>query len=253
MRSVQDRFWSDGWVRKLNPLDRYLFLYLLTNTHSTWCGIYELEISMMAFECGIDERDLEKSMLPKLHPKVIYVDGWVYIPNWVRHHMSESGNISPQQQKGIETAFNKIPERIRLKIKDIEKKGYPIDTLSASASSFASAYICEDKSSLEPPEEDIELCDEDGNPLNPKKKDTRRTKDKEAIFHLFGKKREPWWIHKTQREAALRLFDMKGVDSVKKGLRLMKEHADDQYCPQASTPFEYEKKLPQLKRYLQSL
>lgn len=141
MRSVQDRFWSDGWVRKLNPLDRYLFLYLLTNEHTNWCGAYELEIGMMAFESGIDERDLERSMLPRLAPKAIYVDGWVYVPNWVRHHHAESGNLSPQQKKGVDEAWNKVPMNIRLKIKEIEEigipYGYPMDTVSASSLSIA--------------------------------------------------------------------------------------------------------------------
>jgi hypothetical protein len=143
MRSIQDRFWSDGWIRKLNTLDRYLFLYLLTNEHTNWCGIYELDIAMMAFESGIDKEDLERAMLPKLSPKIIYVDGWIYIPNWVRHHMSGSGTLSPQQVKGVEDAFSKIPERIRLKIKEIENEGipssYPLQRVSPSASASASA------------------------------------------------------------------------------------------------------------------
>lgn len=125
MRSVQDRFWSDGWVRKINPLDRYLALYLLTNEHTNWCGIYELPVETMAFESGLDREELAHSMLPRLSPKFIYVDGWVYIPNWTRHHMSESGNLSPQQKKGIEEAQKKVPERIWLKIKEIEDGGIP--------------------------------------------------------------------------------------------------------------------------------
>ena len=147
MRSVQDRFWSDGWVRKLNPLDRYLFLYLITNEHTNWAGIYELEIGMMAFESGLDVRDLETSFLPRLSPKIIYVDGWVYVPNWVRHHASESGTLSPQQKEGMRKAMEKVPEYIRAKIAEVEKTGipygYPMDTVSPSSLSFASssAYI----------------------------------------------------------------------------------------------------------------
>jgi len=143
MRSVQDRFWSDGWVRKLNPLDRYLFLYLLTNEHTNWAGIYELDLSMMAFESGLDERDLERSFLPRLLPKIIYVQGWVYVPNWVKHHTSESGTLSPQQKEGVRKAMEKVPEKIRLIIKEIEEKGipytYPMHTVSPSSLSLSSS------------------------------------------------------------------------------------------------------------------
>jgi len=120
-----------------------LFLYLLTNEHTNWCGVYELELGMMAYESGVDERDLERSFLPRLSPKIIYVDGWIYVPNWVKHHQSESGNLSPSQKKGIEEAWNKVPEKIRLKIKEIEGEGipyaYPMVGVSASASSLSSA------------------------------------------------------------------------------------------------------------------
>lgn len=143
MRSVQDRFWADGWVRKLNPLDRYLFLYLLTNEHTNWAGVYELDIGMMAYESGLDERDLERSFLPRLLPKIIYVDGWVCVPNWVKHHMSESGNMSPPQKEGVKKALERVPEQIRLKIREIEEKSIPLpnpmERVSASSLSLASS------------------------------------------------------------------------------------------------------------------
>src|SRR6185369_4096429 len=68
-RFVNTKFWSDKWVRqKLNPLDRYLFLYFLTNEHTNICGMYELPIETMAFESGLDKEDLMRSFLPRLKP-----------------------------------------------------------------------------------------------------------------------------------------------------------------------------------------
>jgi len=245
MRSVQDRFWSDGWVRKLNPLDRYLFLYLITNEHTNWAGVYELEIGMMAFESGIDRTELEVSMLPRLSPKIIYVDGWVYVPNWVKHHASESGTLSPQQKEGIRKAFEKVPEKIRLRIKEIESEGipyvYPMDTVSPSSSSLSSSYL----GANAPDFEEVVVSEEtEGRP-----KVERRTKDKEAIYRLFSSKEQPWWRHAQQKKAALSLFDLVGVEKVKVGLGIMREHEDDPLCPQAATPFEYEEKLPKIARY----
>lgn len=135
MRSVDTRFWADGWIRKLNALERYLFLYLLTNDKTNWCGIYELDISMIAFESGIDERDLERSLLPRLIPKIIYMDGWVYIPNFPKYHL----NGTKDTKKGYEKAFDSVPERIRLIIREIEKSGVAPPTLPSSAFAFASS------------------------------------------------------------------------------------------------------------------
>ncbi len=139
MRSVDTRFWSDVWVRKLNALDRYVFLYFLTNEHSSWCGVYEVDLSMVAFETGVDARDLEHSILPRLTPKIIYIDGWVYIRNFERYH----ANRSEKTQKGIQAAWEGVPERIREQIKAIDSTGiplaYPLDGVSPSASASASA------------------------------------------------------------------------------------------------------------------
>lgn len=80
-------------------------------------------------------------------------------------------------------------------------------------------------------------------------KPNKRVKDKEAVFSLFGRN-EPWMNHTTQRESALRLFD-RGLDKLKRGLEIMREHADDgTYCPQAYTPHEYEAKIPKLNAYI---
>lgn len=114
---VNTKLWSDSWVRKLNALDRYLFLYLLTNEHTNICGVYELPIGTIAYETGIDERDLEKTMIPRLEPKVYYIDEWIYLKNFEKHQQyNESVRV------GIQKAKRDIPERILAKIKEIIAK-----------------------------------------------------------------------------------------------------------------------------------
>src|SRR3990167_6413350 len=105
-RMIDTRFWHDNWVRKLNALDRYLFIYLMTNDKCSFCGIYELPLEMMAFEPEIDEHDLEKSMLKRLEPKVYYHESWVYLPNFKKHHVSEK---SENSKKGYNSALEEVP------------------------------------------------------------------------------------------------------------------------------------------------
>ena len=53
-RVVNTRFWRDSFIfNHLNPLDRYLFLYLLTNDRTNLSGVYELPIKIMSVETGI--------------------------------------------------------------------------------------------------------------------------------------------------------------------------------------------------------
>lgn len=120
---VHNRFWSDGWIRELNALDRYLFLYLLTNGRAHPTGVYELPLDLMAAESGIDEKDLRLSMLQRLEPKIYYKEGWVILINYPTHRVSNS----PKLITGIVNSFEEIPR----KIQEIAiSYGYPIDTLS---------------------------------------------------------------------------------------------------------------------------
>lgn len=103
---------------------------------------------MMAFECGIDKEDLQKTMLPRLEPKVIYSEGWVFIKNFSRYH---TGGLNAE--KGRKAAIEALPERIRAKVSLIEKKeagknnplegGAPFASASASTSTYIVASATE--------------------------------------------------------------------------------------------------------------
>lgn len=80
-------------------------------------------------------------------------------------------------------------------------------------------------------------------------KPQKRVAEKQMVYRKFSKTVEPWFYHKQQKEAALRIFD-RGLDRLDRGLAVMREHEEDPMCPQASTPFEYEEKLPKLNRYI---
>ena len=118
-RFINTKFWSDSFVVELNPLDRYLFLYLLTNEHTNIAGIYELPLRVMAFETGLD-KDMLPKMLIRLFPKVIYVDGWVYIPNFEKHQRVRG---SKKIEIGIKNIKKEVPKEIFDKIAKISKKG----------------------------------------------------------------------------------------------------------------------------------
>lgn len=109
-RAINTKFWSDPWVRdELNPLDRYLFLYFLTNEHTNISGVYELPIATIAFETGIDREELERSMIKRLRPKVIYQRNWVIIPRFAKHQNLKSNDV----RTGIEREFKNAPEIIQ--------------------------------------------------------------------------------------------------------------------------------------------
>ncbi len=123
-RIIDTRFWDDGYVQKLDPSEKLLFLYYLTNSLTNIAGIYEIGLKRMALDTGLDE-EMIKIILKRFEKdkKIFYIDEWIYIRNYLKYQETSS----PKIKKGIQLALKDIPKRILAKIKE---NGYPIDTLS---------------------------------------------------------------------------------------------------------------------------
>lgn len=119
-RYVNTRFWSDNFVVELEPLEKYLFLYFLTNEHTNICGIYELPKRTIAFETGIASKHIDQ-LFRKLEGKVYHIDGWVYVKNFAKHQKSnESVKI------GIEKAKKEVPNKIMTIVSQIDTDCYNV-------------------------------------------------------------------------------------------------------------------------------
>ena len=58
-RQVYTSFWQDGFVLTLTPEEKYFYLYLITNSKTSLCGIYELPIKIIEFETGYNRETVE--------------------------------------------------------------------------------------------------------------------------------------------------------------------------------------------------
>lgn len=107
-RYINTEFWNDSWVvDNLNPLDRHLFLYLLTNPQTNLIGCYKLSLRIMSFQTGIEKEELGR-MLKRLEPKVYYVEGWVILRNGIRNQYYRNEKI----KSGILREAEGIPAHI---------------------------------------------------------------------------------------------------------------------------------------------
>ena len=95
---INTKFWVDGYISNLDPIEKLLYLYLLTNPSTNIAGIYEVPIKSIAVDTGID-----KEMVLKIFKrfekdqKIKYKDGWVVIKNFIKHQKD-----NPKVKKGIE-------------------------------------------------------------------------------------------------------------------------------------------------------
>lgn len=57
-RSVEPKIWQDVKFHKLNKDCKLLFLYLITNPHSHYSGIYHLPLEYIEYETGISTKEI---------------------------------------------------------------------------------------------------------------------------------------------------------------------------------------------------
>jgi len=115
-RYINTRFWNDSYVSALDPIEKLLFIYLLTNEHTNISGVYELPFKIMAVETGIDE-SMFKKILPRLKDKIRYIEGIVIIKNHIKHQKTGSPNV----KTGILNCLKDLDINF---VKNIVNKGY---------------------------------------------------------------------------------------------------------------------------------
>jgi len=123
-RLVNTHFWDDKYTSNLDPIEKLLFLYFLTNPLCNIIGIYEIEIKRIAFDTGIDKEMVSK-IIERFYKdkKLAYVDGYIIIKNFIKFQSQGSEKI----KIGIKNQFDRLPENIKNFNFDAVKG---IDTLS---------------------------------------------------------------------------------------------------------------------------
>ncbi|MDZ5606135.1 DnaD domain protein [Bacillus pseudomycoides] len=95
-RNVQVNFWQDDFVLDLTPEERYFYLYLLTCSKTTQCGIYPLPKRLAEMETGYNRETVEKLLQRFVDYGKILYDAEakeLYILNWLRYNPITSTNV----------------------------------------------------------------------------------------------------------------------------------------------------------------
>lgn len=120
-RILYTKFYQDSYVRKLSPTDRFLFLYLITNSNIGLSDIYEADISLISFETGLTQSQIEKSMAKfQEDGKFIYYDGWIRVLNYEKYNQYKG----EKNDKARNAELSMIPDRVS-KYFDRVSIGYP--------------------------------------------------------------------------------------------------------------------------------
>jgi hypothetical protein len=121
-RKIHTEFWEDTFIQDLDIKTKYLFLYLLTNTHTTALGVYEISKKTIRFETDLSNEEINSSLdLLEKSNKIKYseVTKEICIVNWFKYNK----NSSPKIMKVI------IDEIDNIKNKELIQYLYSIDTV----------------------------------------------------------------------------------------------------------------------------
>lgn len=126
-RMVDTRFWDDNYTSNLDPIEKLLFLYCLTNTHTNICWVYEIPLKSIASDTWID-KDMVLKIMTRFEKewKIIYKDWWVAIRNFIKYQ----NQWSPKVKAWIDKELEKVPEWLNSLLQI--PYTYPMDTLSHS-------------------------------------------------------------------------------------------------------------------------
>lgn len=85
-RYLNTKFWTDTYITGLDPIEKLLFLYFITNHLTNISGVYEIQLKQVAFDTGIHIDMVEKIMARfERDKKMVYRSGWVCAVNFVKH------------------------------------------------------------------------------------------------------------------------------------------------------------------------
>lgn len=165
-RQFHTKFWKDEWSIDLDPLERYLFIYLFSNDLSSISGIYRIPIRVISNETGL-EIEYVKSALEKFEQqqKILYRDNTLWVVNMQKYHNNASELTQKKVTKDIETVPDNIVKQAYLCHKetgmfctDMVSIGYAYQSLKEKAKSESeSEYESEAEAIVTPSGDDNDI------------------------------------------------------------------------------------------------
>lgn len=153
-RNIHIDYWQDGFVLDLTPEEKYFYIYLMTNSKTSQCGIYELPKRIIETETGYNRETVDKLIKRfEEYEKIVYCEDSkeLFIKNWIKHNKVSS----PKVKKCVEKEILNIKSKklIELFLNECDKYGYSIGIPKSNSNSKKitneSAYSKPSKEELE--------------------------------------------------------------------------------------------------------
>jgi len=130
-RALQTSFWQDAFVLDLTPEEKYFFIYLMTNSKTSQCGIYELPKRIIETETGYNRETVDKLIQRFVeYGKIEYDEKSkeIIILNWAKYNFSKSPKVISCIKKELQSVKN--TDFVSTFINSLKHYGYSMETVS---------------------------------------------------------------------------------------------------------------------------
>ena len=219
-KQIQEKFWQSEFVLNLKPEERYFYMYLITNTMTTLCGIYRFSIKLAELETGLAPEVIEKYLRTfEGHGKLIVskTTKEIMIVNWFKHNFKGNKKTIASINKELKDVKDK--EFLKQLYEICVQRQYPVEELFSGITLLAEkeendnlGQVVQQVSKLE--EKPVEEAPQDG---PPKAKETGKmlfTDLKEASTIPRAKKRK----RKTKDDVESECIDKTDEDDIEQPL-----------------------------------
>lgn len=124
-RYISTSFWDDSWIQTLDPSEKLLYLYYMTNPLTNIAGVYKITLRRICFDTGFNDSTI-KHIQEKFEKagKAFLIGEYIALPSWPNHQKwQKSKNI----KDGIDAILASLPDFMIEKLESIGYK-YPLHT-----------------------------------------------------------------------------------------------------------------------------
>ena len=159
-RQVHTMYWQDNFILQLTPEEKYFYIYLLTNSKTKQCGIYQLPVQVIVFETGYNIETCEKLLQRFIdYGKIIYnaQSREIAIVNWLKYNPM----FSPKTKACVLKELKEVKDR------SLIDKIYPMQGVSQEEQAQEEEKEKEPAATPVPSETAAAACHsrENGNPI----------------------------------------------------------------------------------------
>lgn len=114
-RYISTSFYDDAWVSELDPSEKFMYLYLITNALTNIAGVYKITKKRISFDTGFNI-DTVSHILNRFESvkKACLCNEYMIIPSFPKNQ-----SLNENMKKGLVDIVSKLPEEVLEKMNEL--------------------------------------------------------------------------------------------------------------------------------------